>query len=171
MHKFITLPSPVGELMLVSEAGCLIAVLWPEDHAPSRSETRTRVRLNKPIEDATDPILIETKRQLNEYFAGTRQTFTLPIRMRGTEFQQSVWETLRTIPFGTTATYAAIAQRIERPRAVRAVGAANSKNPISIIVPCHRVVGSNGTLTGFAGGIETKRQLLQWEADRIVDQS
>ena len=104
--------------------------------------------------------------QLDEYFAGARTVFDLPLAPRGTPFQQRVWQALRGIPFGDTISYAELARRIETPRAVRAVGGANARNPLSIIVPCHRVVGMDGSLTGFGGGIERKRWLLGHEAAR-----
>ena len=103
-------------------------------------------------------------RQLEEYFAGERTMFDLPIRPRGTQFQISVWNTLLAIPYGETRSYAQIANAIGRPSAVRAVGAANGANPIPIVIPCHRVIGSNGSLTGFGGGIDVKRRLLELES-------
>ena len=110
-------------------------------------------------------MLLETERQLNEYFAGKRKKFSLKFDCLGTKFQKDVWQALATIPFGETRSYGQIARQIGRPKAVRAVGAANGKNPISIVVPCHRVIGSNGKLTGFAGGLETKASLLRMEAE------
>jgi methylated-DNA-[protein]-cysteine S-methyltransferase len=108
--------------------------------------------------------LREAATQLRAYFAGERQTFDLPLAPRGTEFQQSVWSALQKIPYGETTTYSTIAERIGRPAAVRAVGAANGANPIPIVIPCHRVIGASGSLTGFGGGIDVKRQLLAMEA-------
>ena len=109
------------------------------------------------------PILQETVKQLNEYFQGQRQIFDLPLDFEGTEFQHKVWQALLTIPFGETRSYKQIAEQIGNVKAVRAVGAANGKNPISIITPCHRVVGANGKLVGFAGGLENKDILLKIE--------
>lgn len=109
------------------------------------------------------PVLLETKRQLEEYFAGKRQTFDLPLVPKGTTFQREVWQALLRIPYGETTTYGALAVAIGRPKAARAVGMALNKNPIPIIIPCHRVVGSNGSLTGFAWGIEAKKYLLDLE--------
>jgi methylated-DNA-[protein]-cysteine S-methyltransferase len=103
--------------------------------------------------------------QLAEYFAGDRQTFTVPLKVAGTPFQQRVWQELVGIPFGTAITYAQLAQRLGQPTAARAVGHANSRNPISIIVPCHRVIGADGKLTGYAGGLDKKQWLLAWERD------
>jgi methylated-DNA-[protein]-cysteine S-methyltransferase len=107
--------------------------------------------------------------QLNEYFAGSRKEFDLPLRFNGTEFQVSVLEALQEIPYGETTSYGEIAKRIGRPKAVRAVGAANGRNPIPIVVPCHRVIGSTGDLTGFGGGLDTKEALLRLEAEHTQD--
>ena len=115
--------------------------------------------------DAPDhPILVETARQLDRYFAGTLTAFDLPVDLQGTPFQQSVWRVLLDIPFGQTRTYGDIARELGRPKAFRAVGAANGRNPLSIVAACHRVVGADGTLTGFAGGLPVKRFLLGLEA-------
>ncbi len=148
--------SPVGALKLVASDDGLAAILWENDKP-------NRVRLNIVGEDNSHPVLIETERQLREYFAGTRKAFDLKLDFAGTEFQKKVWQALLTIPFGETRSYAQIASQIGKPSAVRAVGAANGKNPISIIAPCHRVIGSTGELTGFAGGLETKVRLLNLE--------
>ena len=121
------------------------------------------MRLAALVEDLQHPILLKTAQQLNEYFAGKRQQFDLPLDFEGTAFQQQVWQALLTIPFGETRSYKQIAEQIGNVKAVRAVGAANSKNPISIIAPCHRVVGANGKLVGFAGGLENKEILLKIE--------
>jgi methylated-DNA-[protein]-cysteine S-methyltransferase len=111
-------------------------------------------------------VLLEAERQLNDYFAGKLRKFSLRFDFAGTEFQKEVWRALAAIPFGETRSYGDIARQIGRPKAVRAVGAANGRNPISIIVPCHRVIGSNGKLTGFAGGLETKAFLLKAESEK-----
>ena len=117
-----------------------------------------------PSSSTPSPILDGAKFQLNEYFKGTRQLFDLKIKLYGTDFQRSVWKKLLNIPYGQTCSYHDIAKHINNPKAVRAVGAANGKNPIALIVPCHRVIGSNGTLTGYAGGLERKAWLLAHEA-------
>jgi methylated-DNA-[protein]-cysteine S-methyltransferase len=148
--------SPVGKLKLVASDKGLVAVLWETDGP-------RRVRLSEQIEDEKHPILVETERQLREYFAGKRQEFNVPLDMKGTRFQKDVWEALLAIPFGETRSYGQLARQLGNPRATRAVGAANGRNPVSIIVPCHRVIGSSGKLTGFAGGLDTKAQLLQLE--------
>ncbi len=151
---FMEMASPVGQLKLVATETALVAVLW-------ENENPNRVRLAELIENVQHPILLETQKQLNEYFEGQRQVFDLPLDFEGTEFQQKVWQALLTIPFGETRSYKQIAEQIGNVKAVRAVGAANGKNPISIITPCHRVVGANGKLVGFAGGLENKDVLLQ----------
>jgi methylated-DNA-[protein]-cysteine S-methyltransferase len=149
--------SPVGKLKLVASSRALVAVLWEK-------ERPNRVKLDQMSLDPRHPILIETERQLSEYFAGKRTEFDLPLQPDGTEFQKKVWRTLREIPFGKTKSYLDLARAIGSPNAFRAVGAANGKNPLSIVVPCHRVVGADGALTGFAGGLETKAALLAFEA-------
>ena len=153
---FMEIDSPVGVLKLVANDISLIAVLW-------ENETPNRVRLAELIENKQHPILLETQKQLSEYFEGQRKIFDLPLNFEGTEFQQKVWQALLTIPFGETRSYKDIAEQIGNVKAVRAVGAANGKNPISIIAPCHRVVGANGKLVGFAGGLENKDILLKIE--------
>jgi methylated-DNA-[protein]-cysteine S-methyltransferase len=155
VHKLMK--SPVGQLTLVASDDGLAGILWPDERAG-------RVRLPLDDVDGRHPVLVETERQLKEYFAGRRQAFSLKLDLAGTPFQRKVWTALLTIPFGETRSYAQIAKQIGRPRAVRAVGAANGRNPVSIVTPCHRVVGSNGTLTGFAGGLDTKARLLALEA-------
>lgn len=157
---FKIIASPVGDLKLVAGAAGLVAVLWPNDD-PSR------VRLGPLVEQEADhPVLVTAEKQLAAYFARRLERFDVPLDFRGTDFQKSVWTALLAIPFGQTRSYAAIARAIGRPSAVRAVGAANGRNPISIIAPCHRVVGTDGALTGFAGGLEAKRWLLDMESRR-----
>ncbi|HEX4322765.1 MAG TPA: methylated-DNA--[protein]-cysteine S-methyltransferase [Acidobacteriaceae bacterium] len=153
-YKFM--PSPVGKLKLIASDQGLVAVLWENDRPH-------RIRLSELVENPQHPILIETERQLTEYFAGKRQDFEVALDMRGTPFQRNVWEALLAIPFGETRSYGQLARQLGNPNATRAVGAANGRNPISIIVPCHRVIGSSGKLTGFAGGLETKAHLLDLE--------
>lgn len=148
--------SPVGTLKLVAHDQALVAVLW-------ENENPKRVRLAQLIENKNHPVLLETQQQLNEYFQGHRTQFDLALDFAGTDFQQKVWQALLTIPFGETRSYKQIAEQIGNVKAVRAVGAANGKNPISIIAPCHRVLGANGKLVGFAGGLENKDILLKIE--------
>jgi methylated-DNA-[protein]-cysteine S-methyltransferase len=155
-HVYKRMPSPVGTLTLVATDDGLAAILWEADRP-------RRVRLNLDAEERGHPLLVETERQLEEYFAGRRKKFTLKLDPSGTLFQRKVWSALLTIPFGETRSYAQIARQIGKPTATRAVGAANGRNPISIVAPCHRVVGSTGALTGFAGGLDVKAHLLAFE--------
>jgi O-6-methylguanine DNA methyltransferase len=148
--------SPVGKLKLIASAHALVAILWER-------ERTDRVKLDAPTFAPEHPILIETERQLTEYFTGVRAEFDLPIEPRGSAFQKKVWQALRKIPFGETRSYLELASALGSAAASRAVGLANSKNPLPIIVPCHRVIGSDGSLTGFAGGLETKAALLALE--------
>lgn len=150
--------SPVGEIKLVANEHSLVALLW-------RNEALKSIRLSSSDENNNHPILLKAEQQLNNYFAGKLKQFSLPLDFAGTEFQKKVWQALMTIPFGETRSYGQIAKQIGHPKAVRAVGAANSKNPVSIIAPCHRVIGSNGQLTGFAGGLEIKAYLLKLESN------
>ncbi len=156
-----TMPSPVGELTLIASETGLVAVLWENDDP-------TRVRLADVQDEADHPVLTRTAAQLAEYFAGERRSFDLPLDFRGTDFQKSVWAQLLAIPFGETRSYGEIARNLGNPTASRAIGAANGRNPISIIAPCHRVVGASGSLTGFAGGLETKAFLLKLEGPKLL---
>ena len=149
---------PVGESTMISSERGLAAILWEGDNPK-------RVRLEPQREDPNNDILVETERQLKSYFDGTLKVFSVPLDFVGTEFQTTVWKALLNIPFGQTRTYTQIAKQIGRPTAARAVGAASGKNPISIMAPCHRVIGANGDLTGFAGGLDTKELLLALEQD------
>ena len=155
-YEYKLMPSPVGQLTLVARDGKLTAILWEK-------ERPNRVRLGTLQEASNSPILLETERQLKEYFAGARNRFELELDFAGTDFQKKVWQALLTIPFGETRSYSQIAAQIGNPKAVRAVGAANGRNPISIVAPCHRVIGASGGLTGFAGGLEAKQYLLALE--------
>jgi len=154
------LDTPIGELLLAGEEGALSMIGFPK--GSMRREPEPHWIFNeKPLAAACA--------QLNEYFAGSRKEFDLPLRLDGTEFQVSVLEALQDIPYGETTSYGEIAKRIGRPKAVRAVGAANGRNPIPIVVPCHRVIGSTGDLTGFGGGLDTKEALLRLEAEHTQD--
>jgi len=148
--------SPIGELKLIASDKGLVAILWEND-------SPRRVRLGEAVLNERHPVLVETERQLSEYFAGKRRAFSLSLDVRGTDFQKGVWEALLAIPFGETRSYGQLAKQLGNPRATRAVGAANGRNPVSIVVPCHRVIGSSGKLTGFAGGLEAKAHLLDLE--------
>ena len=161
-YVYKKMKSPVGLLKLVGNDAGLAAILWEHDDP-------RRVRLEATTEDARHPVLVEAERQLNEYFAGDRKAFTVKLDYRGTPFQKKVWQALLGIPFGETRTYGELARQIGNPAAVRAVGAANGKNPIAIIGPCHRVIGSTGKLTGFAGGLEAKALLLRLEGGDVVE--
>lgn len=154
--SFMYMSTPVGQLKLVAHETALVAVLW-------QNENPKRVRLAELVEQQDHPILCAAQKQLAEYFAGTRQQFDLPLDFEGTDFQKKVWQALLQIPYGETRSYKQIAVQLGNPKAVRAVGAANGKNPISIIAPCHRVIGASGKLVGFAGGLDNKQLLLKLE--------
>lgn len=148
--------SPIGELLLAGDGEALFLVSFPD--GPKRREPEPDwIRDEKPFAVA--------RRQLDEYFAGERRAFDLPLKPTGTAFQRRVLEELMRIPYGETTSYGDIAERIGRPAAVRAVGAANGRNPLPIVIPCHRVIGKDGSLTGFGGGLPTKRALLRLESE------
>lgn len=146
--------SPLGRLFVVGD-GQFVTGLYLPDHKHWRGLDA--------VSQQSDHSFITVREQLTEYFAGARQTFNVPLKLAGTPFQQRVWQELTRIPFGTTLTYAHLAERIGHPNAARAVGAANGRNPVSLLVPCHRVIGSSGKLTGYAGGVDRKAWLLVWE--------
>ena len=145
---FQTMKSPVGELTLIADEKHLFAILWERDRL-------NRVKARATEKNDGNPVIQETQ----------RKKFDLPLKFLGTDFQQKVWRELQRIPYGKTLSYSEIAQKIGSPKSCRAVGAANGKNPVSIICPCHRVIGKGGNLTGFAGGIETKKYLLDLEKE------
>jgi methylated-DNA-[protein]-cysteine S-methyltransferase len=151
-ETYTTMASPVGELLLTAADGRLTGLYMPADkHAPPHGARRD------------DGACETTSHQLEEYFAGERRSFDLPLAPAGTPFQQRVWEELQRIGYGETISYGELASRIGRPAAARAAGAANGANPVSIVIPCHRVIGSTGMLTGYGGGLEAKRFLLELE--------
>ncbi|MEF1291353.1 methylated-DNA--[protein]-cysteine S-methyltransferase [Vibrio sp. M260118] len=152
--RYTYYPSPFGEMTLQADEQGLLGA-WFEIHT-----TKPEI-LGQYVEN--DPILTQAIKQLEEYFSGQRKTFDLPVSAIGTEFQNKVWHALTTIPYGETWSYQDLANAIGNPKAVRAVGLANGKNPVSVIVPCHRVIGKSGKLTGYAGGVETKAKLLELE--------
>lgn len=154
----LVVSSPVGELLLESSGEALTRLDFIED-GDTRAPTDTGVQV--------DVILASAARQMEEYFRGRRRSFDLPLAPAGTEFQRRVWHALRSIPFGSTTTYGEIARRIGQASASRAVGAANGRNPIGIIVPCHRVMGAAGDLVGYGGGMDRKRWLLDHERDAL----
>lgn len=155
MNIFCHVGSPIGRLLLTSDGSALTGLFME----PSRKAQSTQGWL----EDAGIEPLAMAARQLNEYFAGARRDFDLPLRLQGTVFQRRVWQELIEIPFGATRSYGQLARRLGNPSASRAVGLANGSNPISILVPCHRVIGADGSLTGYGGGLERKRWLLAHE--------
>jgi len=158
--QYKMMDSPIGPLRLLASNKGLAGVYFE----------RTRPRRRQPggdVENAKHPLLVEAERQLREYFAGKRRAFDLTLDFAGTPFQKSVWTALLTIPFGQTRSYGEIAKQVGRPSACRAVGAANGQNPVAIVAPCHRVIGSTGALTGFGGGLDVKEQLLRLEGARL----
>ena len=158
---YARLDSPLGPLLACASGGAITG-LWFEEgrHAPAPGAGWRRA--------PQDPVLRQLAREIAEYFAGRRRTFDVAVAPAGTPFQQAVWRALRTVPYGATASYAAIAAAIDRPRAVRATGAANARNPVSILIPCHRIVGADGALTGYAGGIARKEWLLLLESGIVA---
>ena len=159
---FCEIDSPVGRIYLRGDGDFLTGLYLP-NHKHWSGLDRTARRSDSAFKVA--------RQQLAEYFAGRRQQFDIPIKLAGTSFQQRVWRELEKIPFGVTISYVELARRVGQPNAVRAVGAANGRNPVSIVVPCHRVIASDGKLTGYGGGIENKRKLLDWEHETAGDRS
>jgi len=156
---YTTMASPLGELQLVAGPRGLTRIVFPDDRQPVYPQAHW-----KPA----DRVVRTAERQLTEYFAGDREEFDLPLDPNGTPFQMRVWRALLQIPYGETVSYGELARRIGRPKAQRAVGAANGSNPLPIIVPCHRVIGSNGSLTGYGGGLDIKRHLLDIESAAVA---
>ncbi len=154
-HFHVQVPSPLGPIRCVADQDALVSVSLPAQE-PGEDPSTTE-------DGANHQVLRQAARELAAYFGGALTVFTVPLRMGGTEFQRAVWSALLQIPFGETRSYSDLAVHIGRPKAVRAVGAANGKNPLGIIVPCHRVIGADGTLTGYAGGLDSKRWLLRHE--------
>lgn len=155
-YYYKKMKSPVGKLTLIASDKGLAAVLWENDRPD-------RVKVHSDHEDNRHPVLLKAEKQLNEYFKGERDSFDIELDFVGTDFQKKVWAALLTIPFGETRSYGELASKLGDKNASRAVGSANGKNPISIICPCHRVIGASGKLTGFAGGLEAKAFLLALE--------
>lgn len=148
--------SIIGKLKLIAKENVLVAILW-------EWENPDRVKLGPLIKSEDHPILLETEKQLQDYFEGRRKKFSLPVLPCGTSFQRKVWEALQQVPYGSTLSYSELAKQIGKPHSARAVGAALGKNPIGIIIPCHRIIGKNGKLVGFAAGLESKEILLNRE--------
>jgi methylated-DNA-[protein]-cysteine S-methyltransferase len=155
-YFYKTTPTVLGKLKLIASDKGLAAILWENDKP-------ARVRLGTLTEDKRHPILLQAEKELSEYLAGERKSFSVKFDPAGTPFQTKVWVALEKIPFGETCSYSAIAKQVGNVKAVRAVGAAIGRNPISVMVPCHRVIGASGALTGFAGGLKTKKFLLALE--------
>jgi len=162
----VTIPyqSPFGTLEIEASAEGISAIRW---HWSSATNQQDRLTID-PAGSSVEPLLETTRAQLDEYFEGAREAFDLPLSLMGTPFQRLVWNALKAIPYGTTESYSAIANLIGRPRAVRAVGRAIGSNPIPLIIPCHRVIGAGGKLTGFSGGLDRKRWLLKRENVLLV---
>lgn len=166
MNQFINIQyyvSPCGELVLASYADKLCLCDWFDSPCYERNKRRIERYLKTSFKAETSSVLEDAKRQLDEYFAGNRKAFDIPLHLVGTDFQQQVWNELLNIPYGTTTSYKEIAQSIGKPKAVRAVAGAIGANGISILIPCHRVIGSDKSLTGYAGGLKAKKMLLQIE--------
>jgi len=158
--NYFYIETPIGKLLIAGDAESVRHIRFPEKGAPASPDAGW-------IEGVTGP-LREAARQLNEYFEGRRKDFDLPLLPEGTQFQKSVWRKLQDIPYGQTISYGELARRVGNPKASRAVGAANGQNPIPIVIPCHRVIGANGKLTGFGGGLPTKEALLGLESRQLT---
>lgn len=156
-------PSPAGELLLGDFDGQIVLCDWTADRRRGTNDRRVRRALGAAFETGDSPLLRRLRKELGEYFAGRRRAFDLPVRYTGTPFEARVWDELRRIPYGTTISYGELARRIGNPAATRAVAGANARNPISILVPCHRVIAASGGLGGYGGGVEAKRFLLNLE--------
>ncbi len=157
-------------MLIGSHGGKLCLCDWAVEKRRGTIDRRIQRHLNARYETGTSEIIERAVAQLEAYFAGRRQTFDIPLVFTGSEFQNIVWRELLHIPYGTTISYAELARRIRNPKAVRAVAAANAANPISIFVPCHRVIGSNHTLTGYAGGLDAKKRLLELETVTVLSE-
>ena len=155
--------SPVGELLIGSFEGRLCLCDWADGKKRSRNESRMKAALKAGFEEGSSEVIEKAVEELNEYFTGKRKDFDIPVHFTGSQFQNRVWTELQKIPYGSTVSYGEIARRIGRPKSVRAVANANAANPISILVPCHRVIGSDGSLTGYGGGLDAKEKLLKIE--------
>lgn len=160
--RWTVVGSPIGELLLGAEDGALCRLNFGRGRPP-RSTSAT----HDPVRD--DPVLRETARQLERYFAGRLTRFTVPLSLRGSDFERRVWAALRHIPYGETRSYGDIAKAVGDPSAARAVGIANNRNPVAVIVPCHRVIGADGKLVGYGGGLQRKRHLLSLEARVTIE--
>lgn len=160
VHPF---PTPYGELLLGSFGDALCLCDWRYRRMRTSIDTRIQRGLDATYREGVSPVIEATKEQLTAYFQGARTTFDVPLRLVGTDFQRRVWEALIAIPYGTTGTYASLTDQVAEATAIRAVASANGANAISILVPCHRIIGSSGELVGYAGGLPAKKRLLQLE--------
>jgi methylated-DNA-[protein]-cysteine S-methyltransferase len=151
----VVIESPLGNILIAEENNCVTEVSFTEQAPTPTSENK---------------VLVQAKNQLDEYFSGSLTNFDLPLKPIGTEFQQKVWQELLQIPHGTTISYQEVANRLGDPKCIRAAATANGKNPIAIIIPCHRVIGSNGEMTGYASGIQKKKDLLTLEGADVMSQ-
>ena len=163
-----TYKSPIGELLLGSYEGKLCLADWKYRRMRSSIDKRIQRGLQAEYVEENSVVIEETIKEIKEYFAGERKDFDIPLLMVGTEFQKSVWEGLIQVPYGTTASYRELSKSIGNEKAVRAVASANGANAISILIPCHRIIGSNGDLVGYAGGLPTKKKLLELENNLFV---
>lgn len=159
LHHHATIDTPLGELLIVADAEAIVGIYFPDQAHPPTAE-----HLGEVVRPDDDPLIARAATQLREYFDGERQTFDFPLATDADDFSERVWAELRDIPYGRTITYGEIATSLGKPGAAQAVGRAVGHNPISIVVPCHRVIGADGSLTGYAGGLERKRALLDLEA-------
>jgi len=157
----------MGTLNLYAQNNCIIRLDFKQSF--EAEDLIVKYLTNRAVEEGSCPVLEELRAELDEYFAGSRIDFTVPHRLHGTDFQRRVWEQLRMIPYGQTVTYGQLAARIDQPKASRAVGGANHNNPISIVIPCHRVIGAGGHLTGYGGGLERKEFLLRLEQTTLTE--
>ena len=163
MLEYKKLKTPVGKMVLVADQKAIVMFGW-EDFFAKEASNKEQSKWGEMKPNSKNTIIAKAEKQLEEYFKGKRKSFDLPLAPEGTEFQKSVWRELSKISYGETISYGEQAKRIGKPKAMRAVGGANGKNPIAIIVPCHRVIGANGTLTGFGGGLKAKTYLLELES-------
>ena len=162
MTSYCILKQPLGDLLLVASETELIGLYFDgRNHVPAARSTWTL--------DPRHPVLREAQKQLQEFFAGKRSQFSLPLKFQGTKFQERVWREIARIPFGTTITYSELARRAGNPRAIRAAGMNTGLNPLGIVIPCHRVIGKDGSITGYAGGLEWKRHLLELENNNVFE--
>lgn len=163
MIQQLTIDTPIGRLGITASNEAITRIFFCDTPRGAKGSVRRNSAINECSAEEASPLLTLAAQEVKEYFAGTRREFTVPVAPVGTPFQQAVWVALQTIPYGQTRTYKQIAEQVGRPQACRAVGMANNRNPIPVLIPCHRVVGSNGALVGYAGGVGVKQALLELE--------